>query len=125
MSSTSESNQGQRNADSLRKLGELSKRGILDYLSKVQQEPTYSLYFEVMLNKVGLLPELESAGIVPVVTNPNPFNVESEEEQHEQWWNDHPEVGEKFSNEVETRELRLRELFMGAVLGHVFDDLFP
>jgi len=79
--------------------------------------------FSLRLKDAGLLSELERSGWLPAVENPNPHDLQHEEQQHEQWWKDHPNEEEKFSRSFEQREERLKYLYLGALLGRQFPEL--
>ena len=101
-----------------------SRQRAFDYLKKVHEDPSSSTYFELTLNQAELLPGLEESGILPVPGNPNPFDPEFEEEQHEQWWQAHPEEGEEFGRMIDKRREIFRYLYIGAAIGRLFVDLF-
>jgi hypothetical protein len=98
---------------------------LIEFLRREYKNAFLDVLLEVQLEKVRLLSVLESAGILPVVKNPNPFELELEEEQHEQWWKEHPAEEEEFSRNVENRDKILRYLYIGMTLGHLFPELFP
>ena len=91
---------------------------LFEYLKKVHSRPSYySAFFELELHRTGLISQLEADGVVPIVNNPNPYDPETTEEQHEQWWDEHPEEGAKFSAKIDHRELTLLNLYIGSILG--------
>jgi hypothetical protein len=79
----------------------------------------YSLYLEALLEEKGLLSRLEEADILPRVENPNPFDVELEEQLNEQWAREHPDEMAKFEKDFEEREHILRLLYVGGLLTYI------
>lgn len=108
----------QANPEAASDLDDLREK-ILGILQEVQDTPAYAGVFEGDLDHLGLLSALEELGIMPVVENPNPFNVESDEDQHDQWWKQHPEEAGEFHRDFERREDVLKHLYFGAILGHL------
>lgn len=97
---------------------------ILGRLKEVQQIPAYTTLFENDLDKAGLLSGLEELGILPVAQNPNPFDADLEEKQHEQWWDEHPEAAKGFHEILEKRLEILESLHIGAIIGYLLGDSF-
>ena len=73
--------------------------------------------FETQLMLENLLSRLEQTGIVPIVDNPNPYNPEIDEQQHEHWWDEHPQEAKKFEQEVDKRNDVLRHIYIGTLIG--------
>lgn len=94
-----------------------------EYLEGVDYDVT--VFFELRLKRAGLLAGLEESAILPTATNPNPYQPEVEEDQHEQWWAANPEEEETFTRTLEEREAILKYLYLGALLGRCFPELFP
>lgn len=90
---------------------------LFEFLEKQYEDPGLAAYVEWKLHKAGLLSRLEKVGVLPIVENPNPYDPELEEEQHEKWWEEHLEEGEEFRRNFEKREEILRYLYVGALLG--------
>lgn len=91
-----------------------------DKLSEFIQEyknPEGRIVFERDLASSGWLMRLEQVGILPVLENPNPFDPEMEEQQHEQWWEEYPNEEEQYGRNVERREDILKYLYVGTLLG--------
>lgn len=103
-------------------LGEQTRQDSGNEFSKLIQNqyesPGLAPYFEIMLDKAGVLEPLEEAGILPVPEDLNPFDPETEEEAFEKWATAHPELSTKFIADVEKREAILRVLFVGSLLGN-------
>jgi hypothetical protein len=76
-----------------------------------------SARFEIQLMLEGLLDRLEEAKIVPIVDNPNPHDPDVDEDEHERWWEEHPQKAEDFERSVDRRNEILRHLYIGAVIG--------
>ena len=73
---------------------------------------------EVALSKVGVLQDLEEIGLVPVLENPNPFDIDTDEAAHENWWENHPAEAEQFERAYHLRERVLNAIYAGTVLGN-------
>jgi hypothetical protein len=110
-------------------VGRINKEEVIEFFRRVvaDQDLGYraTLHFEAQLAKADLLSSLEDVGILCVVQSPNPFDPIQEEEMHEQWWVEHPQLGEEFVRELEEYDVIIRHLYMGAMLGHLFPELFP
>lgn len=65
----------------------------------------------------GLLSRLEQARILPLVENPNPYDPPQNMDEHDQWWEQHPEEAMKFDMQVDKRNEVLRCLYIGALIG--------
>ena len=73
--------------------------------------------FEMRLHLEDLLPRLEQARVIPKIENPNPYDTGEEIDQHEQWWEDHPQESETFLRQVDQRNQRLGILYIGTLIG--------
>ena len=73
--------------------------------------------FEMRLHLEDLLPRLEQARVIPKIENPNPYDTSEEMDQHEQWWEDHPQESETFLRQVDQRNQRLGILYIGTLIG--------
>ena len=108
---------------------EQHKRGdqtrLFEFIREQYRSPGLAVYFELVLSEAGLLSELEDAGVLPVVEDPNPYDPELEEEKSEQWWQEHPEVEEEFSRMFEKRDEVLRLLYVGALVGKSAEVTIP
>lgn len=103
-----------------------TKEAVIEHLKELHSRSGYyATHFEFVLARKGLLSQLEETGIVPVVLNPNPYDPDIEEDKCAQWWEDHAEEGEEFRDGLKKRQDVLKNLFIGAVLGRSFDELFP
>jgi hypothetical protein len=90
---------------------EFSREKALDYINRVQESPTeYIAHFELDLERVGLLSELEEKGILP--TRANLIHHE---------YSDESVQGKP---DIKQREDVLKNLYIGTVLGHLFDELY-
>jgi len=96
---------------------EIQDDRLAESLEAIERGYDPSARFETQLMLESLLSRLEQAGIVPVVDNPNPHNPDLDEEQHEQWWEEHPQEAMKFEESVDKRNEVLRHLFIGALIG--------
>ena len=76
-----------------------------------------SARFEIQLMVEGLLSRLEQGGVLPIVENPNPFDPDLDEDQHERWWEEHPQEAEVFNRAIDKRNEVLRHLYIGAIIG--------
>lgn len=76
----------------------------------------YPIYFEGQLEKSGVLSMIEDEGILPKVKNPNPFDLNLEEELSDQWWKEHPNEEREYQNSLEERYKTLRYILVGAIL---------
>lgn|GEM_PF-3304959 len=76
-----------------------------------------SARFEIQLMLEGLLDRLEEAKIVPIVDNPNPYDPDADEDEHERWWEEHPQDAEDFERSVDRRNEILTHLYIGAIIG--------
>ena len=91
---------------------DFSEEKVLDFIRQVQESPSfYTTHFELDLEKMGLLPGLEETGVLPPRNSPTEPESSSEEQQQNQL--------------VEERTKVLKNLYIGTVLGHLFDELFP
>jgi hypothetical protein len=90
---------------------EFTREKALDYISRVQESPTeYVAHFELDLERAGLLSELEETGVLPPKASLVDFEYPPQELQEE------PAVKE--------RKDALKKLYIGTILGHLFDELF-
>lgn len=103
---------------------EVDRQQLVDFLSRVQKDPNYSLYFETQLDKAGLLAPLEEAGILPVAANPNPLDPVEQEKAHDEWAQRHKAEMERFIRQYERRNEVIGHLVLGAIIGHLFPALF-
>lgn len=94
------------------------------HLNELLNIPLITMLFESDLEQLGLISELENLGVLTTVENPNPYNPESDEIHHEQWWEEHKTEMTSFRESIELRENALKYLFIGSILGH-FYNLFP
>lgn len=91
---------------------------VVEYLVELAQEPT--ILFERDLDRLGLLSRLEDSGILPAVESPNPYDPRHDEQRHEAWWSEHPEKEAEFGQISEAREISLKYLLLGSVLGSLY-----
>jgi hypothetical protein len=96
----------------------------LELIQTLLEMPATSILLEADLSKLDLDSNLEELGILPVIECPNPFDPELEEEEHEKWWSEHEEEGEKFSSAIEERELVMKYITIGCILAG-FYNVFP
>jgi hypothetical protein len=86
-----------------------SKERVIEFIRQVQGLPTYyATHFELDLEKAELLSDLEDAGVLP--TRQRYLESTSESEANGQRPNE--------------REKVLKHIYIGTVIGHLFDDLF-
>lgn len=102
-----------------------TRDGVFKYLATIHNSPSHSTYFEIELEKAGLISRLEMLGILPRAANPNPYNPLEQQKEHDQWTSKHSSDMEKFTQRFEKRNEIIKHLFIGAVLGHIFGELFP
>lgn len=79
--------------------------------------------FAIKLRDAGLLAQLEEAGVLPVITNPNPYSLRHEHEQWRAWWNNHPDEQRTMETEQQHRARVLTYLYAGTVVGHVYGEV--
>ena len=92
-------------------IAEFSKEKVLDFVQQVQENPThYIAHFEIDLEKAGLLSELEEKGVLPSKDPVRDPESRSDELHDEVFMTQREEV--------------LKNLYIGTVLGHLFDNLF-
>ena len=90
---------------------QFSKEKVLDFIRQVQERPSYySTHFELDLEKAGLLSELEETGVLPPAGPPIDFESSSRSAQRDP--------------AVKVRENTLKNIYIGTLLGHLFDELF-
>ena len=90
---------------------DFTKEKALDYINQVQESPAeYVAHFELDLERAGLLSELEETGVLPPKAPLVDFEYPPQELQEE------PAVKE--------RKDALKKLYIGTILGHLFDELF-
>ena len=88
--------------------------------------PAIDTYVEARFARLGLVPILEEAGVLPRVEDPNPYDLAEETAAYEQYWAEHPDEHDAFFARIEERRQMLRYLHIGAILGHVAGrDLYP
>jgi hypothetical protein len=90
---------------------EFTKEKALDFIHQVQESPTdYIAHFEIDLEKAGVLSELEEKGVLP---SKDPMK-------------DPESRSDDLDDEVviTQREEVLKNLYIGTILGHLFDNLF-
>ncbi len=78
--------------------------------------------FELALDIKGLLEPLEEAGVIPKIKNPNPLDVEKDEEAHDQWWRKNPEAEEQFGKAISQREHALEQIAKEVVIGYLLGE---
>ena len=78
------------------------------------------LAFAKELEATGLFDELEEAGVLPTMPDPNPLDDEIEVAQPEQWLEKHSDEQDELVQTLEQRDQALRYLYVGAILGHLF-----
>ena len=97
---------------------------LVEFLRQEYTIPGIDVYVEIKFEQMGLLPSLEQAGILSKAENPNPFDPDKASAQHNQWWAEHPEAENLFSQELAKRAEVLRYLHIGALVremaGHRF-----
>ena len=89
-------------------------------LFRQEYRGTGHLAFAEELEATGLFDELEEAGVLPTVPDPNPFDDQLEGAQPEQWWEKHSEEQGELMRTLEQRDQVLRHLYIGAILSHLF-----
>lgn len=92
---------------------------LVAFLRQEYTVPGIDVYIETKFEQMGLLSSLEQAEILPRAENPNPFDPAQAEAQHNQWWTEHPEAGNRFSQELAKRAEVLRCLHIGALLREI------
>jgi hypothetical protein len=91
---------------------------LVSQIRKIQKDTISRFNFRYLeLGSLDMETALEEAEILPKTPeNPNPFDVEFAEEQHELWWEEHPEEANAFSQIIDERERILDLLYLGARL---------
>ncbi len=102
-----------------------TKRGALEFLRRVNLSSIYPDYFEIRLDELGLTTGLEEMGVLPVVHDLNPFDPELQQDAHTQWAEGHPKESKLFRQQIANRDQALRYIFIGAILGNVYKEIFP
>lgn len=92
------------------------QRSLTERLRSIFQQPATDLYIEAKLAKSGRLADLEAAGIVPTVKNPNPYDPSAQTNQHDQWWRKHPQAARQFRDQQRQREEALKRVYVGTHL---------
>jgi hypothetical protein len=89
---------------------EFTRAKALDYINRVQESPTdYVEHFELDLERAGLLPELEETGVLPPKAPLIDFENSPADVQDDPIMKERSDV--------------LKNLYIGTVLGHLFDEL--
>lgn len=101
--------------------GGAHKDHIISSIRGIQEDTTARTYFElVALGTTNLLSALEKSDVLPYAPeNPNPFNVELDEAQHEHWWSLHPEEAKNFTELNHKRKETLDVLYLGTNLNRL------
>ena len=90
---------------------QFSREKVFDFIRRVEERPAYfASQFELDLEKGGLLSGLEEAGVLPLGADPNKSETSA--------GTGHQEPAER------AREKALKDLYVGTMLGHLFDELF-
>ena len=91
---------------------EFTRDKVLDFVTHVQENPSrYTAHFELDLNRSGLLTDLEETGILPRKDPKADAESSSEDIQYESL--------------VDERDEILKHIYIGTVLAHLFNKLFP
>jgi hypothetical protein len=80
-------------------------------LQSEQRIPANVIQTEEALARANLLHALEREGVIPTVSNPNPFNPITQTGEHDRWWQQNPEAGVGFCQAIERRQLALYRLY--------------
>jgi hypothetical protein len=90
---------------------QLSKEKVMDFIHRVQERPNYyATHFELDLEKMDLLADLEEAGVLPVVKPKNEPTSPPDDTETEQV--------------DDGREKVLNNIYMGTVIGNLFGEIF-
>ena len=54
---------------------------------------------------------------LPKIEDPNPYGAAEDMDQHQQWWDEHPDESDKFLHLIEQRNEVLRIMYVGARIG--------
>ncbi len=92
------------------------KDKFIGYLAEENGNPRL-VYFEMPLEKSGILGELEEMGIIPKAENPPPDFEDID--LLDEWFKTHPEEGNKFISEIELRDEIFQYLYIGTMIGSV------
>lgn len=79
--------------------------------------PGRLIMLEAFLASSGVLPVLEKAKTLPVVTSPNPHHPEGARQAHEAWWNENIEEREAYHETYLARTHGLMLIQLGTMLG--------
>ncbi|MEW5957680.1 MAG: hypothetical protein AB1801_08155 [Chloroflexota bacterium] len=99
------------------RIPEIQEDRLAEAIRDIEKGYDPSARFETQLMLEGLLSRLEQAGILPTVENPNPYDPGLDIEQHDRWWEEHPQEAEKFDRLVDKRNEVLRHVYIGALIG--------
>jgi hypothetical protein len=101
--------------------GGAHKDYVVSSIRGIQEDTTARTYFElVALGTTNLLSALEKSDVLPYAPeDPNPFNVELDEAQHEHWWSLHPEEAKNFTELNHKRKETLDILYLGTNLNRL------
>ncbi|MBI4130791.1 hypothetical protein HY468_05720 [Candidatus Roizmanbacteria bacterium] len=104
----------------------LDHESLVARIWEIQENHTARAYFSIVeLGDTRVSTVLEKAGIVPPIPeSANPFNEDTEERLHEQWWEEHPEGLEEFRRSIDRREEIFGTLYLGAGLQHLTSGKF-
>jgi hypothetical protein len=95
----------------------LDPEQIIPFLQREFTFPAIDTYIEARFEQVGVLPILEQAGILPPLTDLNPYHPEEEAASYEQWWAEHPTEQEVYNEQFHMRQQLLKYLHIGALVG--------
>ena len=108
--------------ESLRDRSELYPH-ILIEVFRLEYHGAGHLVFARNLEATGLLDELETAGVLPKVQDTDSLTGELEDLHPEQWWAKHPQERHELLGTLAQWDQALRQLYIGAILGHLFREL--
>jgi hypothetical protein len=85
-----------------------SKESVIEFVRKVEERPIYyATHFELDLEEAGLISALEDSGVLPVLEQS--LEITSESDANAQKLNE--------------RAKSLKDIYIGTILGHLFDEL--
>lgn len=106
-------------SDAGREPSQLDPERLVPFLKTEFTFPAIDTYIEARFERVGLLSILEQAGVLPQLEDPNPYDLEHETAAYEQWWAQHPDEQDVFIARLEERQLLLKYLHIGAIVGYI------
>lgn len=92
---------------------------LVTYLKKEFQEDRG----EGIFYNAGWIPVLQQTGILPVLEGSNPYDPVTEEANHRQWWDAHPEEVQRFTDRIKQSKEALNYIHIGMIIGSIDREL--